>query len=443
MQYKKILACLAASATLVSCSNEQSEELTKNSDGEIVVKFWHASGGAAGEVLGNIIEDFNKENEGEIEVQASYQGDYNDTISKFISSVQTGGLPVLLQANELQTAYLRDSGLVTPAADFAEKDPDYSFDQLLPIVSQYYTLDDKVYSMPAMVSQPAMYVNNDLLAEAGVKIEDIDSVDAFLDAVEKVHAETGVAGLTFYHNGWWNEQFAALLGNQFCSPDNGNGEQPADAFNLTEENYVNTWARMGELFASGAIHNPGEDSAAASGAFQSGRVAFQLNSSSGYGDIANADLPFDWSIESMPTSTEDAGAVPGGNSLWIIDEGNSDELQQAAWEFMKYIGSDEIQKKIFIESGYLPTTEGAASSLGETTPQQDSLLEQLENTKVSPVTAGCKSGAMNVARKSYGAAISEIANGKDAAAALEKAQTAANNAIETYNERAKYTKDDE
>ncbi|AKK11637.1 extracellular solute-binding protein [Corynebacterium uterequi] len=430
-----LIAAVGISATgLVACGNDGGTET--NADGEIVVNFWHSSSGAAGETLQGLVDEFNKSHEGQIEVTASYQGNYGDAISKFIASVQTGDLPAILQASDVQTAYLHDSGIAVPAYELAEKDGSYDFEQLLPLVKNYYSFEDKVYSMPAMVSQPALYVNNDLLAEAGVNKDSLGTVQGLIDAATTIKDKTGKAGLTFHHSGWYVEQSNAMLGELHCTPENGTTAEQARSFNLTNDALVDTWQQFGAMFASGALHNPGTDSAAATGAFQAEEAAMQMNSSGGYGNLAGADLGFDWSILPLPRSTDSAGAVPGGNSLWAIKEGHSEEVQQAAWEFMKFIGSDAAQQKIFTETGYLPTTRSALAGLTDVTPQQQALLDQLATTPVSTVTAGCKSGALNDARNSYQTAMTDIANGADAARALDAAQVSADQSVASYIERA-------
>lgn len=430
-----LLAATALSATtLVACGS--GAETAKNADGAVVVDFWHSSSGAAGETLQKLVDEFNQQHQGEIEVQASYQGSYEDSISKFIASVQTGDLPTLLQANDVQTRYMRDSGVAESASELAKKDDSYDFDNIVPGVANYYTMEDEIYSMPAMVSQPALFVNNDLLAQAGVDPNSLDTTEGLLNAIGQVRERTGKPGLTMTHSGWWMEQSAAALGKEFCSPDNGVGGDPATEFNLTDGDLVGYWDRISKLYADGAIHNPGTDSSASTGAFLAGEVAIQMNSSSGYGNVEQANVPFQWSVHRMPRDTAEAGAAPGGNSLWAIKEGHSDEEQEAAWEFMKFIGSDEAQTQIFEETGYLPTTTTAAEKLTGLTPQHESLLDQLATTPVNTVSAGCHSGALNDARTSYSQAMATIANGQDARAALETAKEGADASIASYNERA-------
>lgn len=425
-------ATALAAATLVACGGSGGGETTTNADGEVVVDFWHSASGAAATTLDEIVAEFNDAHQGEYEIQASYQGSYEDAIAKFIASVQTGDLPALLQASDVQTAYLRDAGVAKPAQDFGS---DYDWSNLVDVVANYYTFEDKVYSMPFMVSQPAIYTNDTLLAEAGVTHEDLSTVNGLLDATEKIHEKTGRAGLTFHQSGWFMEQFQAMTDQTMCNPGNG-VDEPATEFNLNSDETLKIWERIGDLYAKGAIHNPGNDGSAATGAFLSDQAAIQLNSSGNYGNISSSNPSFDWSIIALPRDTDEAGAVPGGNSLWAIQEGHSDETQKAVWEFMKYVGSDEVQKKIFEDTGYLPTTNGAAAALGELAPQQQALIGQLENTPSNTVTAGCKSGALNAARNSYQASMSSIANGSDARTAMEEAQQGATAEIQSYNQRA-------
>ena len=322
--------------------------------------------------------------------------------------------------------------MITPAQEITD---DYDYGNLVDAVKNYYQFEDKVYSMPFMVSQPAMYTNDDELEQAGVNPDDLKTVEGLLDATEKIHEKTGHAGLTFHHSGWYMEELQSSMGDYLCSPENGVSEQ-ATEFNLESQENVALWERIGELYAKGAIHNPGSDGSAATGAFLSNEATIQLNSSGNYGNIQSGNPNFEWSIRSLPRDTDEAGAVPGGNSLWSIKEGHSEETQEAVAEFMKYVGSDDVQKKIFDETGYLPTTTGAGESLSDLEPQQEALIEQLQSTPENKVTAGCKTGALNAARKSYEAAMSSIANGTDVKKALAEAQQGANNEIASYNERA-------
>ena len=443
MSYVKKIGALGAAAamvapTLTACGGD-ADATPVNAEGAVIVELWHASGGAAGQTLEDLVEQFNYEHRGEIEVRAAYQGSYGDAIAKFIASVQTGDLPAIMQANDVQTAFMKDSDVIVPVEELNERYGGYDFDEVAPAVLNYYEMEDTVYSMPAMISQPVMYVNNDLLAEAGLDVSDVETTDGLIESARTIKEKTGSAGFTFHLDGWFMEQAASMLGEELCTPENGTGESPATEFALDNPELVDLWSTYGELYATGEAHNPGKDGAAATGAFTTGEAVVQLGSSGGLGNLMANEPDFDWSVHRLPRDNDRAGAVPGGNSLWAIDLGHNEEEQEAVWEFMKFIGSDENQAKIFRETGYLPTTNGALDLLDGIDSNQEAILDQLHTNPVNTVTAGCHTGALNIARGDYERAMSEIANGADPVTSLDEAKVDADAKIETYNERAALT----
>lgn len=429
-----VLSAVALGMSLVACAEEEGAQAT-GGDGEIQIEFWHSTAGQAGTTLQSLVDEFNADNEGEIEIVPLYQGNYADSIAKFISSVQTGDLPALYQANEAQVSYLIDADLAVPVQELSERSGSYDFDNLLPAVRSYYTVDGQIHSMPAMVSQPTVFVNKELLDEAGVALEELQTVTGLVDAVEKIHAATGVPGATFHHNAWYVEIFNSALGNETCTPDNGVGPEPATEFNINNDELVEMLGRFGEFYETGALHNPGADGQAATGAFQTGNAAMQLVTSAALSGVEEA-AQFEFVLSPWPQETADAGAVIGGNSLWAIKEGHSEQVQNAAWEFMKFMGSDDVQQRLFKETGYLPTTVRALEGLEELNSRQETLLQQLRETPETVVTAGCHTGALNTARNEYQLALSNIASGADAAQELAAAEEAANRAIAEYESRS-------
>ncbi|MDO4241605.1 MAG: extracellular solute-binding protein [Microbacteriaceae bacterium] len=436
---RKLVATMSiAMLGLTACSggegNKAAEEPKSNEP--VTLDFWHSSSGAAGDQLNKLVEEFNKSQNGKITVNASYQGGYEDAISKFIASVQTGKLPALLQASDVQTTYIKDSGLIVPASELAKEDKGYSFDSLIPAVSNYYTFDKTVYSMPAMVSIPTLYVNEDLLQKAGVTADSLKTTEGLLAGAKKIKEATGKPGLTFHQTGWFMEQSASSLGLHWCNPENGVKGKPAEGFNLDDSKLKNYWGNLGKLYASGAVANPGKDATVSVGSFTSGEAGILLGSSGAMGNVLKANPGFKWTTIALPRDNAQAGSVPGGNSIWAVKEGHSKAEQKAAWEFMKFIGSEKSQKSIFTATGYLPTVKAASTSLTDLKPQQSALLKQLESNPVNTVTAGCHTGALNDARKAYQAAMSSLANGEDVEKAFGKAKTGTDASIADYKKRS-------
>ncbi|MBQ1444218.1 MAG: extracellular solute-binding protein [Renibacterium sp.] len=403
--------------------------------GPVKITFWHSASGAAGDSLNQQIAAFNEAQAGKIQVAAVYQGNYESSMAKLANAVQSGGTPALMQASDVFTGYMIDSKLTVSATDLAAKDGAYDFADLAPAVKNYYTVDGQVRSMPYQISQPVLVLNPEVLAKAGLSPADVPTdITGLLDTASKIKQVSGIAGLSFFVNTWWNEQFAAAQGLTYCTPDNGVSGQNATALTYTDPKQLAVWSKLQQLVKEGAMVNTGADATAAVGAFTSGGAAMALVSSGAIGNIVKTGVNF--AVKAFPVSAAEGGVVPGGNSLWVIGKDRSAAEQKAAWELSRYLGSTDVQTKNFLDSGYLPTTLTAAKAIASATPQQQALLDQLATSKSSTATAGCHSGALGEVRQSLQPALESLLAGGDVRAVFEDQENKAKDIIERYRKRA-------
>ena len=135
------------------------------------ISFWHAMGGVNGEALDYLVNKFNEENEYGIKVDSQYQGEYDDEINK-LKSAQLGNMGAdLVQIYDIGTRFMIDSGWVIPMQDMIDSEG-YDVSDLEPNITAYYTVDDKLYSMPFNSSTPILYYNKDMLDKAGADIKE-------------------------------------------------------------------------------------------------------------------------------------------------------------------------------------------------------------------------------------------------------------------------------
>lgn len=73
----------------------------------------------------------------------------------------------LVQVYEIGTRFMIESGWVVPMQEMVDAD-NYDVSQIEPNLAAYYTIDDKLYSMPFNSSTPIMYYNKDMFAQAGI-----------------------------------------------------------------------------------------------------------------------------------------------------------------------------------------------------------------------------------------------------------------------------------
>ena len=171
-----LLGGIMAASLAAPCSVSAAEKTT--------LTFWHAMGGTNGEVLQQIVDDFNASQD-EIEVKAEYQGTYDDTITKLKAAMQSdSGLPDVCQMYDVGTKFMYDSGAVIPVEDKFES-TGYDKSSVMEVISSYYTVDGKQYAMPFNVSTPMLYYNKDVFEAAGLDPETKNEIFELLCRIRK------------------------------------------------------------------------------------------------------------------------------------------------------------------------------------------------------------------------------------------------------------------
>ena len=118
------------------------------------------------EALNRIVEEYNTSQD-EIQVNAEYQGTYDESLTKFNAVAGTDSAPTMIQTFEIGTMSMINSGQIIPIQEFVDADG-YDMSGLEENIINYYSLDGKFYSMPFNSSTPVMYYNKDAFKAAGL-----------------------------------------------------------------------------------------------------------------------------------------------------------------------------------------------------------------------------------------------------------------------------------
>ncbi|KGX86237.1 ABC transporter substrate-binding protein [Pontibacillus litoralis] len=417
-------------------TTEQTEE-TKE-DGEVTeVVFWHAMGGDTQVTLEEIVEEFNKENPG-IEVNPQYQGTYDESITKFRSVGGSKDAPTIVQTYEIGTKYMIDSGFVEPVQTFIDED-NYDISQLEENIINYYTVDDTMYSMPFNSSTPVLIYNKDAFAEVGLEADKPPrTFNEIKEAAEKLTKKDGEnverAGFSMLNNGWFFEQLVYTQGGYYVDQENGRSGEPTKAtFNGEEGQRVFNW--LNEMNEAGTYGNFGSNWDDIRAAFQAEKTAMYLDSSAGVRGIVD-NAPFEVGVAYIPHPDEvdPQGVAIGGASLWM-SSGIEKAEQEAAWEFMKYLQTPEVQAKWHVETGYFainPTAydEQIVQKEYEKYPQLKVTVNQLQDTTSTKATQGALISVFPESRKQVVTALEKLYEGEDPQAALDEAAKQTDRAIE-------------
>lgn len=417
----------------------------KDHDGVVEVEFWHSMDATNGEVLEELIDEFNKENKGKIKVKSSFQGIYDDTLAKYRGAVQKGDTPELVQIYDIGTRFMIDAKQAIPAQSFVDKD-DFDASKLEEGLRNYYTVEGELQSFPFNSSTPLLYINKDAFEAAGLDPEKppktLEEVKEYSEKLtEKDGSKVEQYGLGAAMYGWFIEQFKARAGESYCNKGNGR-EGPATEVTYDKGTGVEVVEWWKDMLDEGYAVNVGRKTEDSQAAFNSGRAAMTLDSTSALGAILEqADFEVGTGYFPLANDDDPGGSIIGGASLWINGPGHEQAEQRASWEFVKFLLSPEAQSKWHAGTGYLSVnTDGyeqpEAKEQTEKFPQSTTALDQLRETKPDEATAGCLLGVMSEGRiaNEEGWERAVTGEGADPQEELTKSAEKMQGSIAKYNE---------
>lgn len=455
-----VLAATMALSSLAGCGNgktleEQTASTGANStqegtDGEgfsmadakdvegTEISFWHSMGGVNGQAIDALVEKFNTENEFGITVNAQYQGEYDDSLNK-LKSAQIGNMGAdLVQVYEIGSRFMIESEWITPMQEMIDADG-YDMSSIEPNLAAYYTIDDKLYSMPFNSSTPIMYYNKDMFEKAGIT-EVPDSLEAIEEVGEQLLNKGGageVISLGIY--GWFFEQFMGKQGLDYANNENGRKEAAtAVAFdeNGGAANILTAWK---SLYDKGYAPNVGKGGDAGLADFSAGKSAITLGSTASLKQILqDVNGKFEVGTAYFPKvkSSDEGGVSIGGASLWALNN-NDPKKARATWEFIKFLVSAESQAYWNAQTGYFPVTTDAheeqvfKDNIAKY-PQFQTAIDQLHDS--SPEYVGALLSVFPEARATVESQIESLLNGdQNVDETVSSMAEAINKSIEEYN----------
>ncbi len=412
-------------------------------DEVIEINFWHAMSAVRGESIEKMVADFN-ESQDKIKVTAVFQGEYDDAINKLKTSMQGDDGPDIMQIYDIGTRFMIDSGYIVPMQDFIDADDSYDPSDLEENLLGYYSIDDKLYSMPFNASTPLLYYNKDAFVEAGLDPEkpptNLDEINEYAEKlVVKDGSRISQYGFSMAVYGWFFEQFVGKQNAHYV--DNGNGRDANPEKVVFDSNgaglkILEQWQK---LIDSGNVGNYGRTTSDTQNAFIAGSTAMFLDSTAVISALLKGiDGRFELGAAYFPDvdAGTQGGVSIGGGSLWMIDSGN-DARKDAAWEFIKYMVAPEQQSHWAQTTGYFAITNAAYDQPDmieflEEYPQFQVAIDQLQDSSVE--SRGALLGVFPEARQIVESNIEDMIQGKGTPQeTLDKIAESINSAIDDYN----------
>ena len=370
MSIKKRLLTLAAASALLAtavtgCGSTGTGGSTNSHDAgegeKIKIQYWHINsenqGGAA---VQEFIDTFNASQDA-IEVEGRFNSSYDELLKNLQADTAAGNAPSIVQVSWSNIEYF--------PANFAYVSPDEIVSEYFPEDADFLTntFDESILDLarnsegtlagvPYSVSNPVLFYNADLLREAGLPEEGPKDWEEFVSFAKTVKERTGKYGTYLQEGDTWVLQ--AVLESGGASMLTRNGES-AEASFASEKGKaaMQSYADM-VLQDESAVHLTNLDDGLK--AFNDGQVAMCICSIAKATNIINS-AHFDVRSTTFPAFAGEERAVPAGGCYLAITAQDTEE-QKAAWEFIKFLCSDDNAAKWVAGTGYVPATKGAENS---------------------------------------------------------------------------------
>lgn len=288
-----------------------------------------------------------------------------------------------------------------------------------------------------------MYYNKDVFKKAGLDPEKAPETFEEVEEASKaiVKSNPNMKGFALQAYGWLWEQLLANQGALLLNNDNGRTDTPTK-IGWTEKEGKSIFEWVKRMVDDGTFANYGTNGDNMVAGFLAGDVAMFLQSSASARDVID-NAPFEVGIAFLPypEDQERQGVVIGGASLWMID-GKPKEESKAAWEFMKYLQTPEVQAKWHVGTGYFAVNPAAyeeevVKEAWAEKPQLQVTVQQLQSTKSSYATQGALMDMLPQGRKIMETALEMVYNGGEVDQAYKTAVQQFNDAIEQANKARK------
>ncbi|MCR5715877.1 MAG: ABC transporter substrate-binding protein [Lachnospiraceae bacterium] len=327
-----------------------------------VIEYWHCNADTqGGTTVEELVSKFNAEND-HIEVVAKYNPDmYKGLMQNLQAEATTGNTPAVVQIGWAFLEYFSNNfTYTTPQEAIDLYDPEsatFLTDNFLPnVLDLAVNNNGEQVGIPYSVSNPVLYINEDLLTEAGVTDLDIDTWEEVKAASELVRDNTGKYGLYIQEPSdfWAQQAYMESNGAQLLT---ANGDGTFSATFASEEG-IEALQTYADMVADGsALHITWEEGCQA---FVDGNCAM-LYTTIARRAYVQENCQFNVSTVKSPTWGDKERKIAAGGCFLAITAQEPEQIA-AAWEFEKYLYSVESMAAWTIGTGYVPPRKDVADA---------------------------------------------------------------------------------
>ncbi|MEO1677233.1 MAG: extracellular solute-binding protein [Pseudomonadota bacterium] len=273
---------------------------------------------------------------------------YAEGVQRLLREAVAGTAPDVAYVGLNRWRILEDRGLTQPLDAFLPEDPEAAgYTPALLSLGQY---EDTQHALGTSASTMVLYVNPDLVAQAGGSMDDFPTdFDGIIELAAKIDAlGDTIEGIWIHRHDW---RFQSLLGAH------GGRPMTADESNITFDSEAGmAAAALYNRFATEAgMSSMSQDDARQ--AYPAGTLGMFFESSSLLKRFEEGAADnFDVTVIGTPVVATDNVYFPTGGS-GIVMMTDDAETQEAVWEYISFVTGPEGQKIIVENTGYAPANK--------------------------------------------------------------------------------------
>ncbi len=272
---------------------------------------------------------------------------YAEGVQRLLRESVAGTAPDVAYVGLNRWRILEDRGLTQPLDGFMPEDPAAA--GYTPALLSLGQFEDTQHSLGTSASTLVMYVNPDLVEQAGGSMDDFPTTfDGIIELAAAIDAlGDTIEGVWIHRHDW---RFQSLLGSH------GGRPMTADESDITFDDDAGlSAAALYQRFASeGGMSSMSQDDARQ--AFPAGTLGIMFESSSLLTRfVEGAGDGFDVTVRALPVVADDPSTVyfpTGGSGIVLLTD--DAERQQAAWDYIAFVTGPEGQRIIVENTGYAP-----------------------------------------------------------------------------------------
>ncbi len=326
--------------------------VTASAQEKVQINYWHVNADTqGGKTVDELVKKFN-ESQDEIEVVATFNPDmYKGLMQNMQAAVAGGNTPDVVQIGWAFVDYFSENfEYNTPQSiidQFDAENKNYLEDNFLEnVLDLAVNKDGELVGLPYSISNPVLYINKDLLKEAGLDENGPKTWEEVREFAKTVKEQTGKYGFYLQQpaDNWATQALLESNGANFIEDGKAAFASPEgiEAYKL--------WADM--VNEDQTVVNLPWDQGVQS--FIQGEVAMLFTTIAQRTNV-QSNAQFDVATITAPSWGDKDIRIPAGGAMLVLTS-QDEAKKEATWKFMKFLYENENVLAWTEGTGYVPST---------------------------------------------------------------------------------------